>query len=880
MGRRPLLGPVLAALLLAAPGPGTAGAAVDLVELAFGVSNINAAIGNGGLSLGISRVGEVTVLTWPSPSYTDHLLYLGSNDPDTRARRILGAHPAMGIFMGLRVTRADGGEEVTWLRDPGWEVAQRYPDPLAPRVETVFEHAALGLTVVQTDLVSPEDDVWSRHLAVSRHAGSPVQAAAALGYWNLSPTLSRVPQLPLADWVMDAYNDFGALWDDGAEAIIHFRPAGRGDLVEIVDLVLRPWIDYGPLGQLGAEGPPGAARVAAFVEGLDAELGPGVYLVVGADRPVEGFQVGFDDTPICDLVDHLVDNVQRLPERLPDVTLPLDPSIANLLRCTRDAAAVRAEVGWAEPPIGAWTDLADGRLSGSMAAAGQTDSALAVPLTFGEAGAGAGVAEVTFHLAAASTAGAARQLLAGARARSMGDHVGALEAHWHPLLGRIHLPRGASPWLREVCQRAIMNLLIAMDRDTGAIVASISRQAPYGLDWPRDGAFFNVALDVAGLTAHATHHGAFTVATQRLEEVAPDPLINGPPPPDPDDPGKATYPAGAWEMNYYADGLVGGNIRWEIDNAGLAVWGLIDHARYLEGAERDAWRRAIWPTVERASDLLARWRDPATGLHAPAYEDDNHEPTQTLHGAITTWLALDRSVGLARALAHEDAAERWRARADELGAAIEVHLMDPSTGRFIEELDETVNPGNAAGGASAWALWPAGFLAPDDPRLTAVVDWLLTLSEERLTLSHGGGAYIPKMLVAIALADRRPATRAALRDLIEALARDTTTPDTAIFGEVFVAVDDTGDGRPDRFDARVSNPHVWAGVLTYLAAMALDEPERFEAPLGPEPPAAARGGGGCAASPGPAGPAGLALLALWSVLAAARRRRRGQRSSR
>lgn len=837
----------------------TAQAAPDLVELAFGAGNVNAALGNGGLTLGISQLGEVSVLTWPSPSYTDQLLHLGSNALDRHEASTLMAHPAMGATLVLVLT-TPGGQRVEHLTT--WPVTQRYPDPLAPRVETTYESETLGLRVTVHDLVRPDADVWVRHIEVVRQSDSPVPAGSTLtliAYHNLSPTLSRVPQLPLADWAMDAYNDYAALWDEDTQQLTHFRPAGHGDLDELLDLVSRPPIDYGPMG-LALASPRTPEVIAALSADLDTQ-GPGAYLVLASSAPVAEVQVGFDDTPICALVDTLVDNVQALPETLPGIELPLDPAIADVLRCERTPAAIAAENGWVELPSSAFADLADGALEGSHLAAGQVDTALAIPLTFAR-----DRAEVTLTLAAAETASLARALSIAHRGSPFSEHLEALVDHWHPILGAAELPVGVSERLMEVCQRALMNLLIAQDKDSGAIVASIARQAPYGLDWPRDGAFFNVALDVAGLTGQASAHGRFTMRTQRLTEVGPELLINTPPPPDPDDPDRGTYPAGAWEMNYYADGLVGGNIRWEIDNTGLALWGLIDHLRYLEGQDKADWQTEIWPTVERGADLLARWRDAATGLHAAAFEDDNHLPTQTLHGAITTWLALDRAAGLALDLGEVDTATRWRARADELEAAIRTRLVDPQTGLFVEGLDEALNPGNAAGGPSAWALWPAGFEVATHE---TVSDWLLELADERLRLDHGGGAYIPKILVAVAKTDRREATRQRVLALLERLT-ETATPDTALFGEVFVAVDDDDDGTPDRFSARVSKPHVWAGVLTYLSAMALTRPERFDAPLeaepNPEPTPVAEGGSGCQGGP-------LSLLTLLPLALRWRRRR-------
>src|SRR5689334_14141549 len=66
----------LAALLFVA---GTARAdvtAVDMQEHLFGVSNVNAVAGHGGLTVGISVDGDLSLLSWPNPTFADQLHYL------------------------------------------------------------------------------------------------------------------------------------------------------------------------------------------------------------------------------------------------------------------------------------------------------------------------------------------------------------------------------------------------------------------------------------------------------------------------------------------------------------------------------------------------------------------------------------------------------------------------------------------------------------------------------------------------------------------------------------------------------------------------------------------------------------------------------------
>ena len=780
-------------------------APIDLIERLFGASNVAWVTGNGGLTIGLSPLGDASVVSWPSPSYTDQLLHLGSNAPDVRMQRSFAAHPAMGAFVGVRVHYRDGHSVVAFPRSD-WTITQRRDD--MPVVLThMVPTSAIGVTVDVRDWVERDRDAWVRDVTVTK-TRDDVTGVDVLGYWNLSPTLSRVPQLPIADWAMDAYNDYAALWDAQSDAVIHFRPAGRGDITSVTDLIARPAIDYGAVGAALASGAVDAAGAATIVAS-DALDDAGVYFAIGAREPLAGHQIGFDTTPTCQLIDDLADNVSQLPVLYPGLTLPLDPAIVDVLRCDKTAASIAAEQGWSALPTSAYEDLADGDLQGSFASAGQVDEALVVAAPE----ASDGTWQARFVIGAGADKDAARASLTVGRAADLTT----TKAAWKAELDHVKWPQDAG--LRAASERAIGNLLLAQDRHTGAIVASVARQPPYALDWPRDGAFFDFALDAAGLGERATKHARYTLTTPRTMDVDAEAIINSAPPPDPDDPQKAVFPAAAWEMNSYADGLVGGNIRWEIDNTALAVWTLVEHGERLPAAEQAAWRDDIWPVVSAATDLLARWRDAATGLPAPANEDDNAAYTQTLHGAVTTWRGIQSAAELADRKGEASTAARWHTRADELKAAIDTHLREPNGGLYREGLDAAQNPGNAAGGASAWALWPAGLDVP-----AGQIDKLLDLVELRLDPANGGGAYVTKLILAAAMrGDAAEKARA-----LVLLKRFVAT--NAWLGETFVS-----DGTT--FDPRVANPHVWAGTLVYLSSITLDPAE---------PASQDAAGGGCA----------------------------------
>src|SRR5262249_52815925 len=146
-------------------------------------------------------------------------------------------------------------------------------------------------------------------------------------------------------------------------------------------------------------------------------------------------------------------------------------------------------------------------------------------------------------------------------------------------------------------------------------------QPPYDLDWPRDGAFIDYALDVAGYHDWAAQHRAFYTTAQRKQDG--DFAASG---------GDAF--AGSFAMNYYADGRPGGPISLEIDEVGLTLWAWAEHAKWIDEPARGEYLSQVYPSMVLAADLLTRCTDPATGLQCAENEDDSFDATITLHGAI------------------------------------------------------------------------------------------------------------------------------------------------------------------------------------------------------------------------------------------------------
>ncbi len=815
------------AILLAAFASGAAAdSGIDGIEHIYGATNINAVTGHGRLAAGISADGDVTVLTWPNPSYSDQLAYLSSNDFHARSLPRFGAPEGAGIFLGLRLeTGGDAAPQVTWLRDRStWTIEQSYGEEDGPNPVTRYTSAALGLTVTVTDAIQPPStdadaaDVMVRAVELRRETQSPVTAAWLLTYANLSPMPpnSRIAELPVLDWVFDGSNDFAAVWDQSSASVIHFHPQDQLVYRQLTDLLAAPPVAYGPIGDQLQRGAPGDAELQDIASGLDQSYSAGSYIALTTRPEADQHQIGFDATPLCAMRDTIGDNILQLPQIFPGIELPVDPSVIDVLRCHEQTPLPTRE-GWTYQPTDALQDAADGELEGSGIAAGEVNEALRTPLTFAEDG----VARAAVVLGLAPTAAQAR-----AAAASVSDGVQVVNASRQALdtwLSSVRLPNAPAE-ARAVARRALINLRVGTDRASGSIVASISRQPPYGLDWPRDGTFFDVALEISGQSEIVDRRADLYAAWQRRTPVAPTVLIDQPPPRDPRSGEASTYPAGAWEMNYFPDGTTGGPLRFEIDNTAFALWSIVTHAGWV--ADAASYLEAHWGTISRAADLLADWRDPETGLQAPASEDDNGAYTQTLHGAVTVYGALDVSARAARLLGRDVEAQRWEARGCELRHAIETLLYDAEAMRFVSQPGQSFDPSRAPTGDTAWMVWPMRVFAWDDPRVETQLRGDLQVITPAVQLQTAGGSYFMKTTVPLGLvfggdAELGPKL-AELRDL---LAEEHATPQTRQFGESMLVVQ--GPNGPEA-SQRVATPHLWEGILFYLTAMALDDPSAFD----------------------------------------------------
>lgn len=468
----------------------------------------------------------------------------------------------------------------------------------------------------------------------------------------------------------------------------------------------------------------------------------------------------------------------------------------------------------------AYDDASDGPLSGVDKHTGHTTAAISTALSFED-----DRASETVYLLGAEREQDIRDALARLREREPAD-IRAAKTEWlAELLSDAPLPNVDDEAVLALARRALVTLVTNFDPESGAVVASIATQYPYAQDWPRDGAFFNHALHLLGLGTWAEQRARWYAS---LQAGAGE-----------DQPGQLDIPEGNWSMNYYADGVVGGPVPYEIDQTGYAVWMLWDHYR-MTGDE--SYLEDVYPAIRRAAEFFVDHRDPETGLHALAFEDDNVFQCQTVVGAAPVWRGLAAAAAAARELGEDADAVRYEARQRELGAAIERHLWDEGEGaytggsrlvRFLERLQAVPWLGDAVRMsplvpntvAQPAILWPVRFHEPGDPRMASHVEHVWEHITETFAEPEQGdrksGMYETLGLIALARAwrddpDRFPAVQRG----VEWVAHEHATDDTYIMGEMWM-------NRNGGVVTAVSQPHCWAQVLFYYASLEAFPPDAF-----------------------------------------------------
>ncbi len=469
-------------------------------------------------------------------------------------------------------------------------------------------------------------------------------------------------------------------------------------------------------------------------------------------------------------------------------------------------------------PISGKQDALDGSLSGNRSFLGLADTAISAPIE------GPSRTQATVIVTIADRASKAQELLENARSEGLAQLRRKATTRWQQVSSQLHIPEPTDPVTKKVARRSLLNLIQGQDSESGAIVASISRQPHYHYDWPRDGAFFDLALDLAGLPGRVSHHHEFYKRTQYTKPIGfcPTWLVNYRSP--------WYSPRGHWPSNIAVDGSQGSILEalpFEIDETGLLVWDFWRHEQVLASypAEAEDYRNSLKETLARASDALLDYVDMEKGWTLPAIEDDNFPPDATLHGvcSVLTGLASACHAGTRWGIEQEKT-QRWCKAAARLRQGVLARLMDP-------ELYD------AAGWRGlVWMLWPAPlFETFSDPQAEPIKAKIAESIAKKVNKQRPGFAYLGEEIFVLGIADSNKAQyRGLLEQGLNLLTHEVAFRGTDCFGEVTLWSDVPGSTEKVA-QQRTSIPHIWTGVTVYLAAVALYEPERVVSLRPPAP---------------------------------------------
>jgi oligosaccharide amylase len=359
---------------------------------------------------------------------------------------------------------------------------------------------------------------------------------------------------------------------------------------------------------------------------------------------------------------------------------------------------------------GTWRDAEDGRLSGNAVAQGSVDSTVALHLDVP----GRGQATGWYWIAVGHDFPAVTAINREVRQKGPDTFLARTRDYWRLWITKEPEQLGDLP--ASLCQLHRRSLLILRTQidDAGAIIAANDFDiAHYGRDtysymWPRDGALVAAALVDAGYAEVARRffsfcHRVITEEGYLLHKYNPDGSL-----------------ASSWHGWYYE-----GEKRLPVqeDETALVLWALWRHFRRFRDVEyvKPHYRGL----VVRAANWMVRYRDPETGLPCPSW--DLWEERRAVHAWTVgaTWGGLQAAARFTEAFGEESLTRRYRQAAEEIRAAVEVHLWSPERNRFFRSIsraedgrwvkDDTVD-------ASLWGLWYFGMFAPDDPRVVSTME--------------------------------------------------------------------------------------------------------------------------------------------------------------
>ncbi len=464
-------------------------------------------------------------------------------------------------------------------------------------------------------------------------------------------------------------------------------------------------------------------------------------------------------------------------------------------------------------PIGGKDDADDGKLDGNRSYIGPVDSSIGFNRTSNSQ-------EATMMITVGANATEAVSLFKKSQGITGRTLRRRATKHWKDISENIRVPEEADEVTRRVVKRSIMNVIQSQDKDSGAIVASNARQPTYHFDWPRDGAFFDLALDLAGFPDLVDKHLDFYKKTQLKEDRDFNPLwllgLRSP----------IYKPKGHWHPNMTADGKNGymRSVPFEIDETGLTLWNIWRHEKFLPESKKYEYREKFKPVIIDAAEGIMNHVSRKKGQLWEVFEDDDRVPKATLHGKTSVLTGL---------CAAADAGARWGIR------GIKVAKWGNVAKKMRKNILDEVMGGSGLEKPGwrgvRWSVWPAPlFDWTESNEGLALVERLFSEIREKVSAERLGVSYLGEQLWCLSIAVREDDQRRQfLKDVLREFTHNVPVPGTDCYGELALH-GNLGPGE-NIYQNRTSIPHLWNGTTAYLATLGIYQPEIFDELRPPKP---------------------------------------------
>jgi hypothetical protein len=428
---------------------------LPIMESLFGATSTNASIGNTGLTVGISKYGELVNLRWPCSNYFDHLNYRtlypvtwGMKAEDYN--RFYNANERQGSFAGIRYTQ-NGQTKITWLRDQDWQQIQGYYTDESPIVLTTFINQSIGLKIVCTDVVQNDADVLCRNFAIEKIGEANLQAVELLYVSNMAPCNSKPNFDPGTDWANDQKNGFATFYDANEEVHLSFNPNDKVrkkknlPAKNATTAELQAFI--GTIDQVFPE----ATNDISTLNVND------VYVTIGASKKLIG-QCMFEDNG---------------RGTMPDLTTMNNAGFVYGPTMIVNSYAI---------------DLSK-----------KTDA-------------------VSIFFAFATNAKKAFENMRNAKALGYAKAIEKTNSFWLAKMNKANIVQTGEADMQKTLKRILINILLATNKGNGIGSSVSATQPPYTMIWPRDAAMMGYVLDCAGFHEEAENNALFFTRCQRKKD--------------------------------------------------------------------------------------------------------------------------------------------------------------------------------------------------------------------------------------------------------------------------------------------------------------------------------------------------------------------------